>query len=576
MSKQPTKVSFLRGMGYIWRSICYMGEMRRRFLFGSLLASLELLMVYITPTLFREILDALERNRYDGVWKTLGVLMIVFTLLIPAIIIGNYWKRAGVLAAENSISIAVFDKIQLLRLKTLNGIEKGDYVMRLTSDTKRCVRVLGGYTFIALMKFLFYTVVSMMILLTTDLRYALVGLLMSLVSFAISFVFLPKVRYIEQRAKIMTAGISSMLIEAVSNAPVIRVFQLCYSLQETFAIRCQKISELRTCFKTANGVIESVVYLFGSCVQPVTFLMGMYLLVQGEMGLDTIVYLSGITGILADGIRSFSQFVQFVQSSFVSSARIYELIDLPVEKEIKHTTMTEVTDSMIHISDLHFQYNDVEIIKGINLDIKKKQKIAIVGKSGCGKSTLTKLIARLYEPTGGQIELADLHGAEDSAIAYVSQSCDVFKGTIEENIRYGKENATFAEIQNAAKKAGCQEFIESLKDGYDFVIDESGTNLSGGQKQRIAIARAFIRNAPILVLDEMTSAMDAFTEERIMSELMEEVEDKTVLMISHRVNVARKMERILVMENGCIVEDGNHEELMMRRGEYYRMYVEQG
>ena len=189
-----------------------------------------------------------------------------------------------------------------------------------------------------------------------------------------------------------------------------------------------------------------------------------------------------------------------------------------------------------------------------------------MGASGSGKSTLMKLIVQLYEPTSGCMEVANIgdHSKEkeESCFSYVAQSCDVFKGTIRENIGYGKADASFEEIREAARKAGCQSFIERLPDGYDTVIEENGTNLSGGQKQRIAIARAFLKNAPILVLDEMTSAMDTQTEEKILSELMEEVKEKTVLMISHRIHVAQKMERILVMENGRIVEDGSHEKLM--------------
>ena len=180
-----------------------------------------------------------------------------------------------------------------------------------------------------------------------------------------------------------------------------------------------------------------------------------------------------------------------------------------------------------------------------------------------------KLIVQLYEPTSGCIEVADSDGGRNekqgSLFSYVSQSCDVFKGTIRENIGYGKADASFEEIQEAARMAGCQSFIERLPDGYDTVIEENGTNLSGGQKQRIAIARALLRNSPILVLDEMTSAMDVQTEEEILDELMKEVKEKTVLMISHRMRMTQKMDRIVVMKEGQIVED-----------ESYERYIEKG
>lgn len=583
MDGQPGKVSFLQGMNYLRRSFPYMGRMRRKFWIGTVFASLELLVAYVTPVMFQEIIKALETDSYSGIWMTLAVLLSAFALMTPFIVIGNYWKRAAVIEAETNLSTALFQQVETFSLKTLERLKTSDYVIRIVNDAKDAVAALRGYTFTALTKFAVYTILSLAILLKTDIRYAVVGLLMSLAAFGISFIFLPKARRIEQKAKAMAAGVSTMLMEAVANAPIIRVFALDKKLQKRFADQCSRIAGLRVTFRAANGVIEGFVYLFGSCVSPVTFLMGIYLVVQGNLELDTVVYLSGITGILAEGIQSFSQFVQFVQGGFVSLARVYELLDLQEEERIsdKIVAIQKKEIPAIHISDLHFQYRDTEILKGIHLDIWKKQKVAVVGPSGCGKSTLMKLIVQLYEPTKGCMEVADFEGRkgekekQNSCFSYVSQSCDVFRGSIRENIGYGKTGASLDEIREAARKAGCQSFIEELPDTYDTMIEENGTNLSGGQKQRIAIARAFLKDAPILVLDEMTSAMDSVTEEQIWNELMEVVKEKTVLMISHKIHLAQKMERILVMEDGRIVEDGSHGELMEKKGVYYKMCMEQ-
>lgn len=583
MDSQPGKVSFRQGMHDLKRSFPFMGRMRKRFWIGTVFASLELLVAYVTPVMFQKIIQALEKDSYSGVWMTLTALLSAFALMTPLIVLGNYWKRAAVIEAETNLSTALFQRVETFSIKTLERLKTSDYVIRIVNDAKDAVAALRGYTFTALTKFAVYTVISLAILLKTDIRYAAVGLLMSLVAFGISFVFLPKARRIEQKAKAMAAGASTMLMEAVANAPIIRVFALDKKLQKRFADQCSRIADLRVAFRTANGVVEGFVYLFGSCVSPVTFLMGIYLVFQGNLGLDTVVFLSGITGILAEGIRSFSQFVQFVQRGFVSLARVYELLDLQEEEQISDKTAAVQGKEIpaIHISDLHFRYSDTEVLKGIHLDIWKKEKVAVVGPSGCGKSTLMKLIVQLYEPTKGCMEVADFEGRRGEKektnfyFSYVSQSCDVFRGSIRDNIGYGRTGASLDEIREAARKAGCQSFIEELPDAYDTVIDENGTNLSGGQKQRIAIARALLKDAPILVLDEMTSAMDSVTEEQIWKELMEEVKEKTVLMISHKIHLAQKMERILVMEDGQIVEDGSHKELMERKGAYYKMCMEQ-
>ena len=581
MGNQPSKVSFWCGMRYLMRSLEFMGKMRGKFFIGTLFASMELLVAYVTPIMFQEIIRALETNSYRGIWITLAALLSASALLTPFIIIGNYWKRSAVIEAETNLSTALFERVEHFSLKTLDQLEMSDYVIRIVNDAKGAVAALRGYTLIALTKFIVYTGISLIILLKTDWHYMVVGLSMSFLALGISFVFLPKARYIEQKAKRMAAGMSTMLMEAVVNAPIIRVFTLEGKLKKCFSDQCRQIAGLRVAFRTVNGIIEGFVYLFGSCVQPVTFLMGIYLMVQGNLELDTVVYLSGITGILAEGIQNFSQFIQFVQGGFVSLARVYELINRKDEEIVSNKIVAAKDEQTpaIHISDLHFRYRDVEVLKGVCLDIWNHQKVAIVGASGSGKSTLMKLIVQLYEPTSGCMEVADIGDdrkeKEEWCFSYVSQSCDVFKGTIRENIGYGKADASFEEIREAARKAGCQAFIERLPDRYDTVIEENGTNLSGGQKQRIAIARAFLKNAPILVLDEMTSAMDSQTEEQILSELMEEVKEKTVLMISHRIHVAQKMDRILVMENGRIVEDGSHEKLMEEKGTYYRMCLEQ-
>lgn len=599
MAKQSSKISFRQGMTYMIRSFGFMGKQRIRFWTGAMFSCLELLVAYITPILFQSIIRILETGSIAGEWRMMMALFAVSLAAAPLITLGDYWKKKAVIETEKNMSVALFSKVQSLPLEILQRYDKGDYVTRIVSDTHTAVNKLSGYTFKALLKFVVYTAISMAILIWTDPVYAAVGLFMSVTALVITFFFSPMARRVEQRAKTLVSGLAAPLMEAIVNAPVIRVFSMETKLQKEFAGRCGEVAGERIRFRTMNGTIEAFIYLFSYCVKPVTFLMGIYLLTRGEMDIATIVYLSGITGILSEGIQDFSQFIQNIQSGFVSLDRIYELLDMDVEKKGKGTeaispeTLGQAarrpengrsgdgrpgdgTLPLIRIRGLHFRYSGrEEILKGIDLDIPAGQKAAIVGRSGCGKSTLVKLIIGLYEPTEGTVTIGNARNLSGNLVAYVSQACDIFRGSVRENIGYGKEGASFEEIVNAARRAGSDGFIESLPQGYETLIDENGTNLSGGQKQRIAIARALLSEAPILVLDEVTSAMDAATEENILSDLLKETEDRTVLMITHKIRVAARMERILVMEGGRITESGSHAELLAAKGWYYRAYREQ-
>ncbi len=218
------------------------------------------------------------------------------------------------------------------------------------------------------------------------------------------------------------------------------------------------------------------------------------------------------------------------------------------------------------------------MVKGLNLKIHNGEKVAIVGPSGGGKTTLCNLIPRFYDVTEGRITL----GGEDikhftlkslrENIGVVQQDVYLFSGTILENIIYGRPGATVEEVKEAAKRAGADEFINALKDGYDTYVGERGVKLSGGQKQRISIARVFLKNPPIIILDEATSALDNESEFAVAESLSKLSEGRTTLTIAHRLSSIKNSDRILVLTENGIEEEGNHEQLMSRNGIYYRFY----
>lgn len=233
-------------------------------------------------------------------------------------------------------------------------------------------------------------------------------------------------------------------------------------------------------------------------------------------------------------------------------------------------------DQEIVFRDVHFSYDDNEVLHDINLDIKPHTTTAIIGPSGSGKSTLCQLIARFWDVDSGSISIGgtDIRHIDDTElmanISMVFQKVYLFEDTIENNIRIGRPDASHEEIVAAATAASCDEFISQLPEGYDTVVAEGGGSLSGGEKQRISIARAMLKDAPIVILDEATNALDAENEKSVIEAVSRLTRNKTVIMIAHRMKTVRSADKILALEKGRIVQEGAHEQLIKESGLYRR------
>ncbi|MEM7651224.1 MAG: ABC transporter ATP-binding protein [Pseudomonadota bacterium] len=237
-----------------------------------------------------------------------------------------------------------------------------------------------------------------------------------------------------------------------------------------------------------------------------------------------------------------------------------------------------VSKGHIAFKDVDFQYTDKGVFKGLNLDIPARQKIGFIGHSGAGKSTLINLIQRFYDVSAGSILIdgQDIEEVSQSSlrqsIAVIPQDTSLFHRTIMENIRYGRLDASDEDVRAAAEQAFATEFIDELPDGFETFVGERGVKLSGGQRQRIAIARAILKDAPILILDEATSALDSESEKQIQEALKTLMDGKTVIAIAHRLSTIHTLDRLIVMEDGKIVEDGEHEALIANKGTYQRLW----
>jgi len=304
---------------------------------------------------------------------------------------------------------------------------------------------------------------------------------------------------------------------------------------------------------------------------------------QSKISIGTVVLVETYMVVVANNLWDFGNaFTRFMKSiaDMKEMVDIFEII--PDILDPKNPEKLKIRDGHIVFKNVFFKYNlGHKIFSDFNLDIKPGERVGIVGHSGAGKSTITKLLLRSNDITTGVIAVdgQDIRNVTQddlrSVISYVPQEPILFHRPIKENISYGKPNATDEEIVAVAKKAHAHEFILNLKHSYDTLVGERGVKLSGGERQRVAIARAMLKDSPILVLDEATSSLDSVSESYIQSAFSELMKGKTTIVIAHRLSTVQKMDRIIVLDKGQIVEEGTHQELLKLNGFYADLWNHQ-
>lgn len=327
-----------------------------------------------------------------------------------------------------------------------------------------------------------------------------------------------------------------------------------------------------------DSVIEAVQSGLILIIEFFLFYYGIKYWQTGSITIGTFILAQTYFQRVTNNTWNFGRAIRATYHSIADAQEMVGILNTPHEiKDAPHAKGLKVHEGKIEFNDTVFFYHENRsVLDHINITIKPGERVALVGPSGAGKSTLVKLLFRFYNVTSGEI-LIDGQNIEKvtqdslrNAVSLVPQDPILFHRTLMENIRYGKQNATDEEVYEAAKMAHCHEFISALPDGYDTFVGERGIKLSGGERQRVAIARAMLKNAPILVLDEATSSLDSHSEMLIQDALDKLMKGHTTIVIAHRLSTIRKMDRIIVMDDGKIVEDGTHESLTRKRQGLYK------
>jgi ATP-binding cassette subfamily B protein len=474
------------------------------------------------------------------------------------------------------MKVGIFKKIKSYPVGYFEKFHSGDILARINRDTDSlayALHVVDNFNFhfmsifIVLPYFLFL-----------DYRLGLVLLVCSILSAYINLKFVQPIRVQNKDRNVKLADMSKVLSENVTGFNIIKMFNLRKYFNTKLEDTMDKIYNVENEFvKTESRMysISGFIYEFSRILFIFT---AVYLVIKGELLAGFLVSTIMVGKNLSFHFLRVGQNVAYIQKAFAGIDRLYELFDQEKEPERYDTDSSDIV-SGISIKNGKFGYTeDQPVLEGLNIKVPKGKKAALVGDSGGGKSTIVKLLLGFYELSEGEMTINQKPVGDYSLeelrkqTAYVPQDAYIFNGTIFDNIRFGNHEASYEEIIEASKKANAHDFIMEQKDSYNTIVGERGIRLSGGQKQRVSIARAILKNAPVLLLDEATSSLDSESEYLVQQALEELMKGKTGLIVAHRLSTIKKADIIYFISDGRVVEEGTHDELLLKNGQYAGLY----
>ena len=553
-------------------------------IFDLFCASLTTICEIILPLIMKEITN---RGIDDLASLTIGFVLRVGILYLVLRIIDSaaYYYMAYIghvmgTKIETDMRRDAYSHLHKLSNTYFNNTKVGQIMGRITNDlfdvtefSHHCPEEF----FIAGIK----GIVSFVILLNINVPLTLIIFVIIPIMVVICRSLNKKMRETFRKQRQLIGELNARIEDSLLGQKVVKAFANEEVEQEKFEKDNKNFFSIKKLSYRFMGAFSTTTRMFDGIMYASVVIAGSIFMIKGAITPgDLVAYLLYVTTFIAT-VRRIIEFAEQFQRGLTGIERFLQIMDADIEIfDEENAVELKNPKGNIEFLDVSFEYPDDhnKVFKGLNLSIKSGEKIAFVGPSGGGKTTLCNLIPRFYDVTSGEITLDGKNIKEYTLkslrnnIGIVQQDVYLFSGTVYENISYGKPGASMEEVIEAAKKAGAHEFVMELKDGYDTYVGERGVKLSGGQKQRISIARVFLKNPPIIILDEATSALDNESEFAVAKSLAKLSEGRTTLTIAHRLSTIKKSDRILVLTDEGIMEEGNHEELLSQKGIYYKFY----
>lgn len=537
----------------------------------------DLMFPYVSRLCLYELIPG---NMYSAFFAVVAVVISAYILRSFLQYVVTYWGHGFGVLVEADIREDLFTHLQTLPVSFFDKNRTGHLMSQLTAELFDITELahhgpedvfISSVTLIGAIAILF----------TIQWRLALVMLILIPVFLAVATLNRKRMRDTSRAVKRVTASINADIESSLSGMRTAKAFANEKAEHDRFDAANDRFRGSKKAQYKAMGVFQASLEFFTSLMPVVVIAYGGWLIMRGLMDYRDLITFTLYTSTFITPIRKLANLSEMLVNGTAGLSRFVDL--MRVEPELSdRPDAVELADvrGQIDVNDVSFSYerDDAQILRHVSLHIRPGETVAVVGPSGGGKTTLCSLIPRFYDVSGGSIQVdgIDVRNVTQKSlrrsIGIVQQDVFLFADSIMNNIRYGRPDATDDEVAEAARRAEIYDDIMEMPDGFDTFVGERGMLLSGGQKQRISIARIFLKNPPILILDEATSALDSVTEARIQRAFDELARGRTTLIIAHRLSTVRQADRILVIRDGAITEEGTHRDLLALNGDYANLY----
>ncbi len=523
--------------------------------------------------------ELLPKNLYAAFFAVMAILLAAYALRSVMYFIVTYWGHMMGVRIEADIRRDLFSHMQDLSFSFYDKNRTGQLMSRATTDLFEITELAHHGP-----EDLFISAVTLIgaLCMMVAIQWKLALIVFAVVPIFVGFTIIQRRRMMKAsvRQKQTMAGINGQLESAISGMRTAKAFASEGQEEEKFRAANEQFKGAKRDYYKAMATYHAGLEFALPAMNVLTVAAGGLFIMRGEMDFVDLVTFTLYISTFLTPVRKLAAFVEQFLNGMAGFKRFVELMRVePAVKDAPDAREMEAARGDILVEDVSFHYEDgPAVLDHVSIHIPQGETVAVVGPSGGGKSTLCQLVPRFYDVTGGRILVdgQDVREVTQRSLRYnigiVQQDVFLFAGTILDNIRYGRPDAGEAEVIEAARRAEIYDDIMSMPEGFHTYVGERGVMLSGGQKQRVSIARIFLKNPPILILDEATSALDSVTEARIQSAFDELAKGRTTLIIAHRLSTIRSANRIIVVDENHILEEGTHEELLAAGGEYAQLY----